>query len=123
MAQEIIDYKLINNIDLNKELFKNLIKGAFGYGNFVNKVSKVYTKTHLVEEELDKKIDELINIKPGQKQNYLDPLNEEEEEDEEVNKEELDITNINVGEEFLSKKKKVVGHKNKDIDLIYLLND
>ena len=60
----------------------------------------------------------MIKIQPAKKDTYIDIKQNEEEEDDE----EEDLTDINV-EEISYKKQKVVGHKNRESNVLEIIND
>ena len=120
LSQEIVDYLLNKKLKCDENLLRNLIKISFGYAEKNYQISDIFIKGKITEEELDEKIDELIKIKPGLKENYLEPIVSEDEEEE---NEDTEITNIEVFEDKPFKKKRVSSHKNKDISLLDLLND
>ena len=118
LATNIVDYLINNNIETcDKDLLSNLIKTGFSYR--INKdIEKIYLKKSITEEELDELIDNLVDIKPGKKENYIDIKDEDENSDS------SDIENDGIVEEFTTKKRqKVTGTKNKDSNILEIIND
>ena len=121
LATNIIDYIIANNIEeCQAELLKRLIKTAFSYDNCKN-IEEIYTKTKISENELEKKIEELLKIQPAKKDTYID-INQNEEEEEEEEEEEI-VNEINVEELVYKKKQKVSGHKNRESNVLEIIND
>ena len=118
LATNIIDYIIANNIEVcDADLLKKLIKTAFKYDNCKN-IEEIYTKSIITESELDEKIEELIKIKPAKKDTYIDINDNEDEEDTDE-----ELTEIKVEEVVYKKKYKTAGHKNKESNVLEIIND
>tara|TARA_A100001011_G_C14313941_1_gene847009 strand:+ start:206 stop:5005 length:4800 start_codon:yes stop_codon:yes gene_type:complete len=120
LATNIVDYIIKKNIEVvDNDLLINLIKSGFDFKN-TEEIDKVYIKkTTFCEEECEEKINLLLNLKPGTKENYIEFKESDDEDDEE-----------NVSNEFvlvedgpIHKKAKISSHKNKDSTIIEILND
>ncbi len=117
LATNIIDYLINNNMDKCEiNLLKNLIKTGLGYCNYKN-IDKVYLKSKISEEEVDKLIEEFIKIQPAKKESYIE-INENTDE------ENSDVDDEPVVEDATPKKKyKTVGAKNRESNVIDIIND
>jgi DNA polymerase elongation subunit (family B) len=118
LATNIVDYLIINNIDdCDSNLLRKLIKTGFGYETSSN-IEKIYTKKTIELEDLDNLITELLKIKPGKKDNYIDINDNTDDEDNS----DMDVDVNNVEEVYKYKKYKTTQLKDKDSEIIDIIN-
>jgi len=118
LAMNIVDYIIKYKVKCTEELLTRFIKSALGF-NSMHEIDRVYLKKSLTETECDELIKELLLVKPAKKENFVE-LNETEDE-EESDGEIPQMTDIEDGP--ITKKRKIAGHKNKDIFVLELIND
>lgn len=118
LATNIIDYLINNNIDnCHYDLLKNLIKTGLGFGNYKN-IDIIYLKKKITEEEVDNLIKDFIKIQPAKKENFIE-INEAEEDQENSDIE----TDIIIEDSVPKKRQKTTGSKNKDYNVLEIIND
>jgi DNA polymerase elongation subunit (family B) len=117
LATNIIDYLINNDIEkCDKDLLSELLKTGFSYRSYKD-IEKVYLKKSITEEELDNLINNLVDIKPGKKENFIEIKDDEESDSS-------DVENNGIVEEVTAKKReKTTGTKNKDSNILEIIND
>ena len=117
LATNIIDYLINNHIEkCDKDLLSELVKTGFSYRSYKD-IEKIYLKKSITEEELDNLIDNLVDIKPGKKENFIELKHDEESDSS-------DVENNGIVEEVtLKKREKTTGTKNKDSNILEIIND
>ena len=113
LSTNIIDYLIKNNINnCTHDILKDLIKTGFGYKNLKN-IEKIYLKNNITEDECDKLINQLLNMKPANEETFININEEEEEEEEEEEPQEF----------YIEKKQKKEIYKNKENFVLDIIND
>jgi DNA polymerase elongation subunit (family B) len=116
LATNIIDYLTKYKIQCSEELLEKMILTSLGYDT-VKGIDRIFLKKTISKEDMQNLVKELLLVKPAQLENHITFNEEEEEEEDEVEQE-------NIVEEVGSKRKyKPVGHKNKEIFILDLIND
>ena len=118
LATNIIDYLEKYKIKCSEELLERMILTALDFDNLKD-IQKIYLKKSINKDDTVNLIKDLLLIKPAKKENYISIEEEIDEDNEENNENEETI----VEEIGLKKKLKSSGHKNKDIQLLELIND
>jgi len=112
---------------IDKELIDNVFYAAFGVKGFeMENINKVYTIDKINENEIDKRVNSWVTLKPGYNNNTDEDLNfheddEDDEDDDEIDEGENDKSVEVVG--FKRNKPKVKNYKKKDANMIDMLND